>query len=180
MARVPIYFYRMGWGRLMTFWPIMILTTRGRKSRKPRYTALEYRRHGSKIYVVSAWGGRPQWYRNLLVNPRATVQIGAQVLNTQASPVDNPAEAVRVLYMFRRTAPLIYNNILARMSTADNIDLTTLTKISDQFTIMRLDIVSEPPELPIVKVNPRWALRGALGVGALGLLLLALIVRSRR
>lgn len=180
LARVPVYLYSLGLGSLTTIWPIMILTTRGRKTGKPRYTALEYRRHGSKFYVVSAWGERPQWYRNLLAYPHATIQIGRQIFNTRAVPLDNPAEAVRVLYMFRRTAPIIYDQILARMSTADSIDLSTLTRISDEFTIMRLDIVQGPAELPVVRINRRWVKRAVLGSLALSVALLALALRSRR
>lgn len=178
LARLPIYLYRLGLGSLASIWPIMILTTRGRKTGKPRYAALEYRRHGSKFYVVSLWGTQPQWYKNLLADPRATVQVGRRIFGVRAAKVDNAAEAARVLYMFHRTAPVIYDPLLMRMSAADSIDLTTLGEVSGKFTIMRLDAVPETPTLPVVRSDWGW-LVPLVGLGLMLTLVFAL-VRSRR
>ena len=176
--RLPILLYRMGLGGLLSLWPLMVLTTHGRKSGLPRFTALEFRQHGSKIYVISGWGKRPQWYQNLLSNPQATLRIGPRRVNARASVVDDPAEAVRVLYMFRRTAPVLWDAILARMSTADTIDLKTLGEVFDQFTIVRFDTMPESPVLPAVSTDYTWV--WPLAGVTLALVLVVRVLRSHR
>jgi F420H(2)-dependent quinone reductase len=44
---------------------ILILTTTGRVSGKPRMTAVEHRRLGDAYYIVSDWGAKADWYRNI-------------------------------------------------------------------------------------------------------------------
>ena len=58
LLRLPLLLYRLGLGWLANSFRLMVLTTWGRKSGLPRHTAIEYRAHGSKIYVISAWGSR--------------------------------------------------------------------------------------------------------------------------
>jgi deazaflavin-dependent oxidoreductase (nitroreductase family) len=156
LYRLPIYLHRLGLGDLVGLAHIMILTTRGRNSGVARFTPLEFRRHGSKIYIVSAWGARPNWYKNLLADSNATVQIGRTVHRVRAQVVDSPAEAMRVLYMFRRTAPFLYDRLLTRLSSAESIDLNTLVEVANQFKIMRLEVVPQAPILPTVPPDRRW------------------------
>jgi deazaflavin-dependent oxidoreductase (nitroreductase family) len=64
--------------------PVMLLTTRGRKSGKPRTSPLLYMRDGERIITVASKGGAPNhpaWYLNLKDSPEVTVQIG----NTQTA-----------------------------------------------------------------------------------------------
>jgi deazaflavin-dependent oxidoreductase (nitroreductase family) len=58
--------------------PILILTTRGRKSREQRSNALIFGRHGDDYLVVGSKGGAPKppsWYVNLQANPEVQVQV---------------------------------------------------------------------------------------------------------
>jgi F420H(2)-dependent quinone reductase len=58
--------------------PNVLLTTTGRRSSKPRTTALTYiRADGLLALIASNFGSRttPQWYRNLEAHPEATVQL---------------------------------------------------------------------------------------------------------
>ena len=96
LVRMPVWMYRTGLGDLLNAANIMILTTRGRKSGLPRYTPIEYRRHGSKIYVISGWDERPHWYQNLLINPAVTVQFNGQDCKAIATEVEDAGEAVVV------------------------------------------------------------------------------------
>lgn len=155
LVRLPIHLYRWGFGPLLGWLPFIVLTTRGRKSNLPRHVVLEYRRHGSKYYVVSGWGKRPHWYQNLLADPTVTIQYGGTTLSAQAVPVDNPAEAMKALYMFRRNSP-IYEVILAMMSSADTIDMRTLTDVSDEFTVVRLEPNQNPVTLPGIETRNPW------------------------
>jgi deazaflavin-dependent oxidoreductase (nitroreductase family) len=181
LLRLPVLFYRMGLGWLANTGHIMILTTRGRKSGEPRHVAVEYRTHGSKVFVVSGWGTQPQWYRNVLADPNVTLQMGDKTYAAQALVVDRPGEALRVLNLFRRRAPFVYDPLIAHMSQADEVDPRTLPDVSDRFTIVRFNRLDgvEPP-LPTVRVDLAWVMPVSLAVSAVTLVLLVVFTRARR
>lgn len=61
--------------------PTLLLTTTGRTSGQPRTTPLIFARDGEDYLVVASMGGAPmdpQWYRNLLANPQAEIQVRAE------------------------------------------------------------------------------------------------------
>lgn len=153
--RAPLLAYRLGLGDIMNAIHLMVLTTRGRKSGQPRHTPIEYRRHGSKIYLISGWGERPQWYQNLLADPLATVQLGNQNVSALADPVTDPAESLRALQLFRRVAPSRYDAVLGRLIEED-VNAHTLPDVSNQFTIIRLNIIADAPTLPPVRRDLVW------------------------
>jgi deazaflavin-dependent oxidoreductase (nitroreductase family) len=155
VARVPLYFYQAGLGWMLRPFNLLILTTQGRRSSLERHAVLEYRRHGSKLYLISAWGERPQWYKNLLTNPTVTVQFNGQGWKAIATEVDDAGEALRALYMFKRTSRL-YDVILASMSSASTIDLRTLKAVSSEFTVIRLDLVQGQVSLKGIQPKYRW------------------------
>ncbi|MFI7425362.1 nitroreductase family deazaflavin-dependent oxidoreductase [Micromonospora sp. NPDC049836] len=74
----------------------LLLTTRGRRSGKLRRTALIYGRDGAAYLVVASQGGAPQhpaWYLNLLADPLAQVQVGAETFAVRArtaTPEEKP------------------------------------------------------------------------------------------
>jgi deazaflavin-dependent oxidoreductase (nitroreductase family) len=71
---------------------ILLLTTTGRKSGATRTTPLCYFPDGEDLVVVASNGGMdwyPDWWLNLLSDPRATVEIGRtrrRVVARAASP----------------------------------------------------------------------------------------------
>ena len=97
LFRIPLYLYQLGWGPALKWIPLLVLTTEGRKSGEPRHVVVEFRRHGSKYYIVSGWGERTHWFLNVQHNPRVTIQHGTQILDARAHKVENPAEALRAL-----------------------------------------------------------------------------------
>ena len=75
--------YRLSKGKVLStgppVLPTLLLTTTGSRTGKPRTVPLLYVRDGPRIIVAgSNWGQRdhPAWSTNLLVDPRARVQIG--------------------------------------------------------------------------------------------------------
>ena len=67
--------------------PIVLLTTTGRKSGQSRTTPLIYARDGETYLVVASMGGAPQhpnWYRNLLADPTARIQVRADHVDVTA------------------------------------------------------------------------------------------------
>lgn len=73
--------YRETGGEVGYLWngvPTLLLTTTGRKSGKPRTSALIYGTDGEDHLVIASKGGAPEhplWYRNLLADPNATLQV---------------------------------------------------------------------------------------------------------
>lgn len=87
--------YRASGGRAVgRIWglSILLLTTTGRKSGTPRTTPLCYMTDGDDLVVVASNGGMdwfPDWWLNLMSEPRATVEIGRArrvVVARRASP----------------------------------------------------------------------------------------------
>jgi deazaflavin-dependent oxidoreductase (nitroreductase family) len=59
--------------------PVLLLTTRGRRSGAHRTTALTYHPAASGYVVIGSFLGEPRhpgWVHNLRANPRAEVQVG--------------------------------------------------------------------------------------------------------
>jgi deazaflavin-dependent oxidoreductase (nitroreductase family) len=78
--------------------PNVLLTTTGRRSGKPRTTALTYiRADGLLALIASNFGSRtaPQWYRNLQAHPEATVQLKRRRWVVRMRPA-TPDEHVRI------------------------------------------------------------------------------------
>ncbi len=166
VLRLPLLLYRVGLGDLLNATlHIMVLGTRGRTSGLPRYTAIEYRRHGSKIYVVSAWGDQPQWFKNLQARPEVMVQAGRRGCKATATLVTNEGEALRVLHLFRRRAPFFYDPLIARLSERESINERTLPEVSKLFTIVRIDPEPGEPELPPLTPDYMWVWPALLVVG---------------
>ena len=180
ILNAPMVLYQLGWGPAFAWLPLLILTTKGRKSGKPRHVVVEFRRHGSKYYVVSGWGASADWCQNLRQEPRATIQHGGRIIDARAHFVDDPAEALRALYMFSRNS-WIYESLFAQMTSAQAADLNTLAEVVDEFTVLRLEPSGEAPALPTVELYSEPVRQAALVVALVLLvrLLLSLLRSSR-
>ena len=74
-------------GNLLEGKPVVILTTKGRRSGKVRKTPLMRVEHDGTYAVVASMGGAPQhpvWYLNLVDDPEVTLQDGAEVMAMRA------------------------------------------------------------------------------------------------
>ena len=90
MSRTHGGIYRASRGRLLgrvAGMPVLLLTTTGRDSGKPRTAVLTYFRDGADVVVIGSFGGSdvpPAWWLNLQRDPRARVLIGRETLNVTA------------------------------------------------------------------------------------------------
>ena len=67
--------------------PILLLTTKGRRSGRTRTTPLIYQRDGERFVLVASNGGRPNhpaWWLNLRAHPQAVVEVGSDRLEVTA------------------------------------------------------------------------------------------------
>jgi len=66
---------------------VLILTTRGAKSKEVRETPLVYTRDGDHYVIVASKGGaptHPAWYHNLVEHPEVTVEVNREKFNARA------------------------------------------------------------------------------------------------
>jgi deazaflavin-dependent oxidoreductase (nitroreductase family) len=90
MSRTHGRIYRISGGRLlgrMAGMPVLLLTTTGRRSGKPRTATLTYLRTGGDFVVIGSFGGSdlpPAWWINLQRNPWASVLIGGTTSKMRA------------------------------------------------------------------------------------------------
>ena len=117
--------FRANNGRVATFasQPLLLLTHTGAKTGKLRTNPLAYFRDGDRYIVVASKGGaptNPDWYYNLLANPRTTIEVGNERIEVTVEPA-GPAERERLWAMViernpafqeyekktRRTIPLV-------------------------------------------------------------------------
>jgi deazaflavin-dependent oxidoreductase (nitroreductase family) len=62
--------------------PLLILTSTGARSGRPRESPLLYRPEGDDLVVFASKGGaptNPDWLANLRAHPEATVEVGTEV-----------------------------------------------------------------------------------------------------
>jgi len=67
--------------------PLILLTTTGAKSGLPRTTPLNYSTDGDRIIVIASKAAaptHPDWYHNLVANPAAMIEIGAETFAVRA------------------------------------------------------------------------------------------------
>ncbi len=105
LFRAPVWQYRMGMARLLGPY-VLLLTTTGRRTGLARVTALDYLpgREDDVYYVMSGWGPKADWYRNLLANPQVQVQVGTRHFDCRARPADT-ATYERLLVAYRERNP---------------------------------------------------------------------------
>lgn len=78
--------------------PSLLLTTLGRRSGQPRRLALYYATDAERYVVVASKGGaddHPEWYLNLLADPRARVQVLGDIFDAMARTA-TPEEHARL------------------------------------------------------------------------------------
>jgi deazaflavin-dependent oxidoreductase (nitroreductase family) len=73
--------------------PLILLTTIGAKTGKPRTTPLNYTIDGDRLVVIASKGGsatHPSWYHNLLAQPEITIELGGETFRARAIPAEEP------------------------------------------------------------------------------------------
>jgi deazaflavin-dependent oxidoreductase (nitroreductase family) len=147
MSRLNIWAYRATGGRVggrfLRGAPVLLLTTQGRRSGRPRTAPLLYLEDGGRIAIVASKGGmsqHPLWYRNLRANPRCEVEIGRERRTMLARVAD--AEERRELWPKLVAMYRDYDGYQAR-------------------TDREIPVVLLMPSTPLGSASPRGRARGA-------------------
>jgi deazaflavin-dependent oxidoreductase (nitroreductase family) len=71
--------------------PMILITTTGAKSGKRRTSPLVYLADGDRFVIFASKGGSPtspDWFHNLVANPRVTVEIGGETFEAEATVLE--------------------------------------------------------------------------------------------
>ncbi len=86
--------FRANAGRVGGSWEardLLLLTTTGRKSGRPHTAPMVFTRDGDRLLVYASKGGapaHPDWYLNLVADPRVVVEVGADRYDAIATPLE--------------------------------------------------------------------------------------------
>lgn len=111
--RAPIPLYRLGFGPLLGN-RLLYLVHIGRKSGRPREAVLEvvgFDREIPEAVVVSGWGERSDWYRNLRAAAAREVRVGRHRWIAPEHRILPGQEVVRVLESYRARHPRAWRKI---------------------------------------------------------------------
>ncbi|MDY7088558.1 MAG: nitroreductase/quinone reductase family protein [Actinomycetota bacterium] len=92
LSPLAVWAVRRSRGRVARPWrvDVLVLTTTGRRSGRPRSVVLQFWPDGEAMVVVAANGGsatHPAWYFNVVAEPRAQVEVCGRQLAVRAEPV---------------------------------------------------------------------------------------------
>ncbi|GAA3922482.1 nitroreductase family deazaflavin-dependent oxidoreductase [Actinoplanes auranticolor] len=82
--------FRTDGGESLANRPLLLLTTVGRRTGRPRTSPMMYVRSGDRLLVIASNNGAredPQWYRNLQVDPSVTVELPGERFTAHAEPL---------------------------------------------------------------------------------------------
>lgn len=151
--KAPLLLYRLGFGPLLhRLFRMLVLTTRGRKSGLPRHTMLEHTWHNGRAYIAPGWGDRTLWYRNILVDARATVQRGGAAYGAVAVRVTDNAE-LGDLYRVTSGKSPVWKQYLTSWGIEDTLEDYLAKK--DRLVVLRLDPTTDAA-LPPLKADLIW------------------------
>ena len=115
--RAPLWLYRARLGVLAGH-RLLYIAHRGRRTGRRREVVVEvvgYDPAVPEVMVIAAWGGVPDWYRNLRAAPAFEVRLGAHRWLEPRHRFPDAAETLRVLrdyqcahpHAWKRIAPLL-------------------------------------------------------------------------
>ena len=109
-TKFQIAVFRRTYGRQMSSlrgMPVLLLTTRGRKTGQPRTTPLMYIRDGDNYVITASNSGRdnhPAWFYNLQASPQVEIEVPGRRLQVTAS-IASTAERERFWAQLVAQAP---------------------------------------------------------------------------
>jgi deazaflavin-dependent oxidoreductase (nitroreductase family) len=106
---------------------LVLLTTVGARTGQLRTTPMMFHPDGERLLVVASNVGaphHPDWYHNLVANPRVTVEVGVETYEAVAAPLEGE-ERDRVWTMLKQTYPFFADH---DRSTSRAIPVVALTR----------------------------------------------------
>jgi deazaflavin-dependent oxidoreductase (nitroreductase family) len=131
----PRIAYAVGLGPLIGKM-ILLLTTVGRKSGKPRVVPLQYEEIEGKIYLGAALGRQADWVRNIQANPKVEVRVKSRRFSGRAELITDPKQIADFLEVRLQRHP----RMIGAMLRGEEISLpparADLEKYAAQLTLV--------------------------------------------
>ena len=99
---------------------LLLLHTKGAKSKAERINPVAYVRDGERYVVIASKGGaptNPDWYYNIVADPNLTVEVGTEKFQVRAQVADEPERS------------RLYNKMVEMMPGFDDYRRKTTRKI---------------------------------------------------
>jgi deazaflavin-dependent oxidoreductase (nitroreductase family) len=151
--KAPLICWRLGLEPLLRAMRLIVITTRGRKSHRPRHAMLEHSVFDGRVYIAPGWGTRTQWYQNVCADPRVTVQRNGRTYGAIARIITENSELAAVYHHAWGNSP-VWTQFLDSWGVEDTLEDFLDKKARIPF--LRLDPVEGPPPLPPLKVDLWW------------------------
>ena len=135
----PQVAYAVGLGRLVGRF-VLLLTTVGRRSGRPRVTPLVYVERGDTILVASARGHSADWLRNIRANPRVRVRVGRRHFDGLAEATTDGEKIADYLQSLMERNPRMFGAILRMEGLSSRPS--------------RAELVRFGPRRPMVTIRP--------------------------
>jgi deazaflavin-dependent oxidoreductase (nitroreductase family) len=106
---------------------LVLITTVGARTGQTRTTPMMFHPDGDRLLLVASNVGAPRhpdWYHNLVANPRVTVEVGDETYEAVATPLDGE-ERDRIWTMLKETYPFFADH---ERSTPRTIPVVALTR----------------------------------------------------
>ena len=168
LLRIPTWLYRLHLGALLGH-RFLQLTHHGRRTGKVYRTVVEVvgTTSAGEYVVMSGWGRRSDWYRNLMADREAAIDVGRDHFTADHRDLP-PTEAVRILAEYERRnrwiAPLLRRVLSRILGWRYDGTAAARTRLVEQLPMVALGPAARPvsPEAP---AETRRAKRGCRGAG---------------
>jgi deazaflavin-dependent oxidoreductase (nitroreductase family) len=115
---------------------VLLLTTTGRKSGKPRVVPLQYEEIEGKIYLGSSRGGRADWVRNIRADPKVRVRVGRRRFTGRAEIVTDAGRIADFLKVRMRRHPRMVGAMLRAEGISDIPDRRALEQYAGSLAMV--------------------------------------------
>jgi deazaflavin-dependent oxidoreductase (nitroreductase family) len=133
----PRIVYAIGLGPLVGN-IILLLTTIGRKSGKPRVTPLQYEEIDGKIYLGAAIGQKADWFRNIQANPKVEVRVKSRRFSGLAEAITDTKQIADFLEVRLRRHPRMIGAMLRAEGMRMPPERSDLEQYATQLTLVAI------------------------------------------
>ncbi len=152
--------------------PLVMLTVTGRTTGEARHLPVVLHEHQGGSYLWCPYGGRAQWYRNVVANPVVTVQSSAGTRAMRADAVDDVDRLMELVADLRQFDETFLRSYLASEGIEDTPE--SLAANAHRLHLRRLTPTTEPGPPPL-EADLTWVWLVPLAVIVAGV-----VLRTRR
>lgn len=117
---------------------IMLLTTKGRKSGKPRSFPVGYFRIGGEIHLLSGWAKEPNWYKNLVAAPDDVAQqVGFRRFPVKARVLEDRPEILATVDRLIKENPSAARSLFGWDPLHDEWERSDFTQVLDKVLFVK-------------------------------------------